>query len=328
MRRFLLLFLLLLGLAGGYVVYTLSTPFGPDRRVFVDIAPGTPTRRIARMLVDAGVVRSEWSFLAARTLKPNATLQAGEYSFDKPLPVWDVFGKIARGEIFYHELVVPEGSNMFDIAASLEQLGIMKAAEFLKVASDPAMIRDLAPQAPSLEGYLFPAVYRVTRRTTARQAAKEMTDRFRRAWKELGRADANVHETTTLASLVEKETAVPAERPLVAAVYHNRLRIGMKLDGDPTVVYAALLENRYRGTIYKSDLESTSSYNTYRHAGLPPGPIANPGLQSLRATLEPAQADYLFFVAKPGGGGAHQFSTTLAEHNNAVQAYRRGLNQR
>ena len=325
MRRVLVLALLLGVIAGAYLGWSVLQPHGPDKQVFVDIPSGTPTRRIARMLRDAGVIRDEWTFLTVRALKPGATLQAGEYGFDRPLSAWDVFHKIERGEVFYHELTVPEGSNMFDIAAAVEKLGVMKALDFLKVASEPALIRDLDPRAPSLEGYLFPAKYRLTRRTTPQQLATEMTAKFRRAWKDLDGGGADVHDTTTLASLVEKETAVPSERPMIAAVFKNRLRERWTLDCDPTVIYAALLENRYRGGIHQSDLASTHAYNTYKNAGLPPGPIANPGMESLRAALQPAEADYMFFVAKPGGSGAHSFSTTLAQHNIAVQEYRRGL---
>jgi UPF0755 protein len=325
MRRAFLLILLLGVIAAVYLGWNALTPHAPARQVFVDITPGTGTRQIARMLRDNGVIRDEWTFLAVRAANPGSHLQAGEYAFEKPLSVWDVFRKIARGEVYYEELTIPEGSNMFDIAAALEELGNIKAADFLKITSSPALIRDLDPRAPSLEGYLFPAKYRVTRRTTARQLALEMTGRFRRAWKELGANGADVHDTTTLASLVEKETAVPAERPMVAAVFKNRLRQGWALDCDPTVIYAALLENRYRGDIHKSDLASTNQYNTYKNPGLPPGPIANPGLESLRAAARPAAADYMFFVARPDRSGQHSFSTTLAQHNAAVQQYRRGL---
>jgi len=181
----------------------------------------------------------------------------------------------------------------------------------------------LDPRAPTLEGFLFPATYRLTRHTSAKQICREMTDKFRRTWKEIGKTDASVHNTVTLASLIEKETAQPSERPAVASVFRNRLRIGMTLDCDPTTIYASKLEARYRGTIHRSDLESMNLYNTYKHSGLPPGPIANPGEASLRAALAPADTDYLYFVAKPGGG-SHQFSSNISDHNLAVQAYRRG----
>ena len=157
--------------------------------------------------------------------------------------------------------------------------------------------------------------------------AKEMTERFRRAWQEpaqTGQTNAEPHRSVTLASIVEKESALPTERPQVASVYLNRLRQDMALDCDPTTIYAALLEDRYRGKIYRSDLKSTNKYNTYSHPGLPPGPIANPGIGSLRAALAPAKTDYLYFVARPDHSGGHHFSTTIAEHNRAVQEYRKG----
>ena len=231
--------LVLLGVAGvgAYVAYSVTQPFASfDKEVFLDIPSGTSTRGIARMLEQNGVIRSEWAFLASRALQPRSTLKAGEYRFGAPDSALNVFRRIARGDIFYYELRIPEGSNQFDIAAALEALGVMKAVEFLKVTASPALIHDLATEAPSLEGYLFPATYRITRHTTAKQVAKEMTDRFRRAWKELGPPTVPVHRTVTLASLVEKETGVAGDRPTVASVFENRLEKGMTLDCDPTTI--------------------------------------------------------------------------------------------
>jgi UPF0755 protein len=325
MRKLLILLVLIAVLGAGGLYYSLGLPYSSYRNeAFVTIPPHTGTREIAKLLHSAGVVRSEWQFLAARALDRRSILQAGEYRFDRPLSTWDVFNKIARGDVFFYELRVPEGSNMFDIAAAVEKLGFIKKEEFLAVARDPSLIRDLAPEAPTLEGYLFPSTYHVVRHTTARQVAREMTTQFRKAWDEVGGTNTNVNRLVTLASLVEKETAVPGERPAVASVYSNRLGMGMKLDCDPTTIYAALLEGRYRGTIYRSDLESANPYNTYRSPGLPPGPIANPGVASLKAALKPAETRYIYFVAKPDGSGAHAFSETLEEHNAAVRAYRNG----
>jgi UPF0755 protein len=197
----------------------------------------------------------------------------------------------------------------------------MSADDFLAAAEDPALIRDLAPKAKSLEGYLFPSTYRLSHHTTPAHLSKMMTDEFRKQWTKLAAGSADVLSAVTLASLVEKETGTPEERPVVASVFRNRLAQGMRLQCDPTTIYAALLENRYRGAIHKSDLASANPYNTYENAGLPPGPIANPGVASLRAALEPAATPFLYFVAKPEGGG-HQFSTTIAEHEKAVIAYR------
>jgi UPF0755 protein len=292
---------------------------------FVDIPKGTGARQVARLLADAGVIQFEWQFLSARAFFPRATLMAGEYHFSRPASTWEVFDRLARGNVYFQELVVPEGSNMYDIAGALERLGTHAAHGFVEAAGDASLIRDLAPEARNLEGYLFPATYRVTRHTSAAELCAEMTARFRRAWREAG-GGGDVHETVTLASLVEKESAVVAERPTVASVYANRLRIGMPLQCDPTVIYAALLEGRYRGTIYRSDLESKHPYNTYVNAGLPPGPIASAGADALGAALHPAETKYLYFVAIPGGGGAHQFSETLESHQQAVAKYRRASN--
>ncbi len=297
--------------------------------VVLDFPKGTSTQAMAQQLADEGVVRYPWQFVLARLLHPTVTLQAGEYQFTHPDTTWAVFDRIERGDVFFYVLTVPEGSNIFDIAGSLNQFDFLHAADFLNAARDPSLIKDLAPNAPTLEGYLFPSTYRLTRRTTARDLCRMMTDQFRRHWQQLQDPNhpAAVSQTVTLASLIEKETGIPAERPLVASVFENRLRLNMPLDCDPTTIYAAQLDERYHGTIYKSDLESTSAYNTYQHTGLPPGPIANPGDASLRAAIAPADTDFLYFVAKADASGGHQFSKTMDEHNRAVQSYRRGLHK-
>lgn len=323
----LLLAIVLFAIVGGVGLYfVLFQPYqGFHNETFIEIPKGTTTRGIADQLVEAGVIRASWSFLLARAVRPGDALQAGEYRFAKAASVWTVYDRISRGDVFFYELKVPEGSNMFDIAAGIERLGIMSADDFLKVARDPAPIRDLAPEAPTLEGYLFPSTYRLTRHITAAQVCHLMTETFRKKWQQVakeGQAES-VNKTVTLASLVEKETAVPEERPTVAGVYMKRLRSGMALDCDPTTIYAALLEHRYRGTIYRSDLDSPSAYNTYKHPGLPPGPIANPGVASLQAAVSPASTNYLYFVAKGDGSGGHHFSASIEEHQRAVQEYRR-----
>jgi UPF0755 protein len=303
--------------------------FGPYRgfrtETFVDIEHGMSSREIARELAHRGVVRSSWAFAAIRALHPRATLQAGEYRFGSAQTPSQVFDKIRRGEIFYEDFTVPEGSNIFDIASLLEQSGMVDPNEFLKAAANPQSIRDLDPVTPTLEGYLFPSTYRVTHKTTAKQLCGAMTREFRKQWTLLAGQSMAVetHKIVTLASLIEKETALPKERPLVAAVFTNRLRLSMPLQCDPTTVYAALLDKRYRGVIHRSDLSSRNSYNTYTHEGLPPGPVANPGIASLKAALHPAAADYLYFVAKADGSGSHQFSAQLMQHEKAVLAYRK-----
>lgn len=310
-------------LAAGVLYYFLIRPYtGFHGETFVDIPKGASTPTIAQLLADSGVIEHPWQFLLARALQPSAKLPAGEFRFATPASTLDVYARIARGDVFFYELKIPEGLNMFDIATVVESLGLTPAREFLAAARDPSLIRDLAPSAPTLEGYLFPDTYRVTHHTSARELCRILTQHFRTEWKLLD-TTADVHQTVTLASLIEKEAAMPEDRPLIASVFRNRLNIGMKLDCDPTTVYAALLQGRYRGTIHQSDLASRNPYNTYQHLGLPPGPIANPGLASLRAALKPADTDYLYFVARPDGSGRHQFSKDIAAHREAATRYRR-----
>ncbi len=311
--------------AAAYIAMSLSSPYaGFSRETFVDFPKGTSTRYMAQMLENAGVVRHSWAFLLARALRRNATLQAGEYRFTKPESVLDVFDRIARGDIFYYELMVPEGKNMFDIASEAEHLGLFPASRFLEAARNPALIRDLDPEAPTLEGYLFPKTSRLSRHTTPDQLCRTMTDKFREVWRGL-HTGAPVHRIVTLASLVEKEGKLAGERPVIASVFLRRLAIGMKLDCDPTTIYAILLEGNHHRTIFRSDLANGNPYNTYQHAGLPPGPIANPGVASIEAVLHPAQSDYLYFVLRPDGSGGHQFSRNLADQQAAIVRYRRGL---
>lgn len=327
MKARLLLPVFLCAVASGLLaVASLAVPYcGFRGEQFVEVPRGMRAMALARELAASGVVQHRWLFLLARALRPRATLQAGEYRFHRPASVWEVYERLVRGDVFYYELRVPEGSNVFDVAEAVEALGVMSRGDFLDAARDPAAIRDLAPSAPSLEGYLFPSTYRITRQTSAAQLARLMTDEFRRVWGQLGgREDRQeIHRLVTLASLVEKETAVAQERPLVAGVFRNRLERGMRLECDPTVIYAALQEGEFRGVIHRSDLARQNPYNTYQHAGLPPGPIANPGAASLRAALQPARTEFLYFVARPGGNGAHQFSGQLAGHQQAVTRYRR-----
>jgi len=309
--------------AVGWCCWRLTRPyqaFGAE--TFVEFPRGSGSRALAVALAQAGVIRSRWDFLMVRVLSPTRVLRAGEYRFNKPASPLEVFGRIARGDSFYYTLAVPEGRNMFDIAAAAANLGLFPAPKFLDAARDPALVRDLDPDAPTLEGYLFPSTYHVGRHTTPAALCRMMTARFRDAWGKLG-GTGSVHRIVTVASLVEKESKLPDERPRVAAVFANRLRLGMTLDCDPSTIYAALVEERYRGAIRRSDLESGNPYNTYRHAGLPPGPIANPGMDAIRAVLEPADTDALYFVLRPDGSGAHQFSSTMTAHQAAVTQYRR-----
>jgi len=321
MKRIILVAVVLLAVAGGYLFFERYAGFQGE--TFVQVEHGATAVDIGRALAQAGVIRFPWEFWTERALNPSAKIQAGEYRFAKPASAREVFHRLARGDIYYFEFTVIEGNNMFEIASALESAGAMPAADFLRTASDPKLIQDLAPSAKTLEGYLFPSTYRLAHSTTPFELCRQMTDQFRKHWKKLaGGGAGDPQETITLASMVEKETGVPVERALVAGVFKNRLQKGMLLQCDPTTIYAALLDNRYRNAIHRSDLASHNEYNTYQHAGLPPGPIANPGAEAIAAALHPAETEYLYFVAKPEGGG-HQFSTTLGAHENAVQKYRK-----
>jgi UPF0755 protein len=318
------LILFALGLtAGAAAVWSLSRPYqATPGETFVRIERGSSTASIAQTLQKAGVIQYEWQLLMARALNPAAKLQAGEYRFAQPASVLTVCDRIRRGDIYYFDLTVPEGSNRFDIARIAATTGTITQDDFLKDSADPALILDLAPHAPSLEGFLFPSTYRLSHSTTAAELCHIMTSEFRRRWKKLDPShEADVLRVVTLASLVEKETGVAEERKIVAGVFSNRIAKGMRLDCDPTTIYAALLDNRYAGVIHKSDLLSQNPYNTYQKVGLPPGAIANAGAASLEAAMHPAATDYLFFVAKAEGGG-HVFSATRAAHERAVLAYR------
>jgi UPF0755 protein len=329
MKRLLFLLIFLAVIAAGLAYVSLETAYqGFGEPVILDFPKGTSSQAMADELARNGVIRYSWQFLMARALHPGKKLQAGEYRFERSDTPSNILDRIGLGDVFFYELVVPEGSNMFDIAASIGRFDFLQPAAFLRAARNPALIRDLAPDAPTLEGYLFPSTYRITRATTVQQLCVIMTGQFRKHWRDLRSSlpqGVPVNDIVTLASLVEKETAVADERRIVASVYDNRLNKGMSLDCDPTTIYAALLDDRYRGAIYRSDLNSDNPYNTYRHAGLPPGPIANPGLAALQAALAPAETDYLYFVAKADGSGGHQFSTTVEQHNLAVQEYRRAI---
>jgi UPF0755 protein len=319
LRRFLLLLLLLLALGAG--AWFLFAPAGPHLETFVEIAPGTSSKGMGHLLEERGIIRSRYAFEAVRMLK-HGTLKAGEYRFDHPASVFTVYDRLRRGDVYYRVVTIPEGYNLFDIATAVEAAQLATREDFLAAAhQDTTLVADLDPKATSLEGYLYPDTYRFQRTDTPLTMLHAMVKRFRQEASQIGLV-GDVHRTVTLASLVEKETPVASDRPLVASVMENRLRVNMPLMTDPTVIYAAMLENRYRGTIYQSDLQRDSPYNTYRHPGLPPGPICSPGAASLRAAFHPAVTDYLYFVADPGASGHSRFAKTLEEHQRNVAAYR------
>ena len=300
-------------------------PVSPGEAKFVMLRPGWSTRHIAQALQRDGIIRSATAFLMVHYVKGQGSLKAGEYKFEDPANALQVRERVLRGDVFARTVVVPEGYNIYDIAVVVEQAGLGTAADFLAVAkNDLHLLRDIDPQAQSLEGYLFPDTYQFTRIDTAQDIAAAMVHRFRQAAQKIGLLDApDIHRVVTMASIVEKETAAPGERPLVAGVYFNRLDKNMALGADPTVIYAALLAGRYRGTIYQSDLQFDSPYNTYKFPGLPPGPIANPGVASLQASMHPEQSEFLYFVSD--NNGHHRFSRSAEEHDRNVAAYRKAV---
>jgi UPF0755 protein len=329
MRRAFLFLLLLLIVAAGYLYLSLYRPFQgfASEGVYVDIPHGATQRTIARLLDENGVVRSRIAFELLCRQRGRRTLQAGEYFFDRPVTAFDVYDAIANGRVFVKEFVIPEGFTMFDIADLAASEGFLSRDEFLVAARDPSPIRDIDPDAPSLEGFLFPASYEFPRHMTGKDMTAAMLKKFRQEWLTLldtgPPSHQNIQNVVTLASLVERETPRPEERPHVAGVFENRLRIGQPLQCDPTVVYALTLAGAYSGKLVGGDLHFASPYNTYRNKGLPPGPIANPGEAALRAALDPPPTDDLYFVANTEGG--HFFSKTLQEHNRNVARYRQLL---
>ena len=315
--------LVLLLLGAGAAAWLVLTPYGPETETFVNVAPGSSAAAIGRKLETAGVVRSRYGFDLLRWFQ-HGTLEAGVYRFDHPAPATEVYARIARGDVFTLSLTVPEGANIFDIATRVQQAGLGTRQSFLDAAvSQTSLVADLDPEAASLEGYLFPDTYRFSPTATAPQIAAAMVRRFRVVAAQLGLKE-NVHRVVTMASLVERESAVDAERPLVAGVFENRLAKKMPLNTDPAVIYGLELTGHWRGVIHQSDLARDTPYNTYLHSGLPPGPVANPGAPSLRAAMNPSKTNYLYFVAAGTDAQGHSlFAATLDEHNRNVAGYRK-----
>jgi UPF0755 protein len=330
MRRVAVIFLVLAVAAGSAGAWVYSRVHAPYRgyagtEQFVDIVPGAGTRAIGERLAAAGVVRDVYTFRLALALSRQAKhLKAGEYRFDQAMTPQEVIAKIARGDVFVVTVTFPEGLTIADMSRIFEAHGFGPASAFVDAARDAALARAFDPAASDLEGYLFPETYALPRRTPASKLVSLMVERFSRVFTpELRSAAAarglTVRQAVTLASIVEKETARADERPLVAAVYANRLRIGMPLQCDPTVIYALVKAGNYDGNLHKTDLAFDSPYNTYRYPGLPPGPIASPGKASLEAAVHPADAEFLYFVSR--NDGSHMFARTLDEHNRNVQKF-------
>ena len=323
------LFLVLIGAAGaaGLFYVRAQEPYRgyQEAEQFVDIPQGAGSATIGDRLVGTGVVRDLATYRFAVWLSGQGRhLKAGEYRFDRAMTPYEVIDKIARGDVYAISVTFPEGLTIAEMAKIFESHGLGPASAFVKASQDVSPIRGLDPAAKDLEGYLFPETYAVPRHTDAPRLVRLMVTRFEHVFTpELRQAatarSLSVRQAVTLASIVEKETARPDERPLVAAVYSTRLRIRMALQCDPTVIYALQRAGSYTGNLRRDDLAFDSPYNTYRYPGLPPGPIASPGRASLEAALHPADADFLYFVSR--NDGSHQFARTLDEHNHNVQKY-------
>lgn len=292
---------------------------------FIEIPQGATSNDIGRRLVEAGVVRDLLIFrVAMYATGRSRDLKAGEYRFSEAMSADQVVDKLARGDVHARRITFPEGLTIVDMSKIYESRGFGRAADFLKAAAKAAPIDDLDPQAPDLEGYLYPETYAVPRGTPPQKLVALMVERFRAAYSEdlqkrASEQGLTTRQVVTLASLIEKETAQEQERPIVAAVYRNRLKIGMGMQADPTIIYALQKRGKYDGNIRREDLALDSPYNTYKYSGLPPGPIASPRKASLEAAVAPAAVPYVYFVSR--NDGTHVFATTLAEHNANVRKF-------
>ncbi len=318
------------GAPAAYVEHRLTRTHAPaGGALVVDIPSGYGSRAIVDLLISSDVLTDRYAALAYLYFSgQRGRLQAGEYVFGEPLDMRGVFGKLAAGQVRLYTFTVPEGLRVDQMADRWEEAGFGTRAEFMAAAEAalPA-VREIDPRAVSVEGYLFPETYSFPRGATAADAVDAMLGGLRDALARLERITGrdewplDVHDTMVMASLVESEAAVADEREVIASVFHNRLDRGMRMDCDPTVIYALIQAGLYRGRLLLVDLEFDSPYNTYRYAGLPPGPISSPGFAALEAAVRPADSDYLYFVRTVGG--RHAFSRTLAEHNRRVAEYRR-----
>ena len=318
----------MVALVGGTVAFVFlmyaNQPAGTQpREVRIQIEPGMTLRQVSGLLARKRVIGNPTTFSLYTVLKGRQSqIQAGEYQLSPTLKPEEILHKLVTGDTVVYTLTIPEGYRLSEIAGLLESRGLADAERFRQAVRDPQFLQAFGLSGGTLEGYLFPDTYQFRKRPTETELVRIMTDTFRRRAmkpeyleraRELG---FSFHQIVTLASLIEKETGRPEERPLISAVFHNRLKRKMKLQTDPTVIYALA---HFDGNIRKKDLSVDSPYNTYRYRGLPPGPIASPGLESIHAALYPADSQALYFVSRQDG--SHHFSTSLEEHNRAVLQY-------
>lgn len=319
------LLLVAIGVAGGAAFWFLHTPMSssPDE-VIVEIPHGESARAVAQLMADEGLVRNATAFRWYLRAE-HAKVRSGEFRFRRDLTPPQVLDTILHGQVVLHKLTVAEGLTAREISQLVQDSGLGSGEEFLKLAMDPTFARSLGVPADSLEGFLFPDTYELEKNAGARAIATAMVKRFQTVWTPELATKAKLlgldeRQAVTLASIVEKETGAAEERPRIAGVFYNRLRKGMRLESDPTIIYGIMLRGNWDGNIHKADIHDASNlYDTYVIKGLPPGPIANPGAESLRAVADPEKHDLLFFVAT--GEGRHDFSATLKEHEAKVQRY-------
>lgn len=318
----------LIGLMGMSGFLWLNQPIGgPIQPKLVDIPPGTSFTQVSHILHENHLIGPEWFFtLLGRVQRVDRKIIPGEYELHAGMRPTELLKKLVKGEVYQYAITIPEGYTVLQIANILDERNLVSKQDILRLARDPVFIRSLNVQAPTLEGYLFPDTYHFSRYTPPESIIRTFVNRFHEVvtsdFKDRARIiGMTLREVLTLASVVEKETGLAAERPLVSGVFHNRLRRGIPLQSDPTVIYAL---DSFDGNIRKADLSVNSPYNTYKVRGLPPGPIANPGLAAIHAALYPTQTDFVYFVAR--NDGSHEFSVTLADHNKAVDKYQRQSN--
>ncbi len=328
-RKIIDLFLITLIVAHLGVSYYLSRQMNREMpvtgSVFIKIKKGETATAIGHNLKQNGLLAAAGAFRLAYSLYFSPRyLRAGEYLIESPSSPKKIMLQMIAGQVYLHAITIPEGLTIKEIGEILEAKSFPYEGSFQEACRNVRLISDLDPEASDLEGYLFPETYYLPAEISAEEIVRVMVERFKKVFHERYLARANelkmsVRDVITLASLIEKETARAEEKPLVSAVFHNRLRLGMKLDCDPTIIYALKLEDRFDGNIRLKDKALDSPYNTYLYRGLPPGPICNPGLDSIEAALYPAPVDYLYFVSR--NDGSHVFSRSYQEHQKAVIRY-------
>ena len=315
----------IVGLLGIVAFVKFNQPFGASHPVqIVDIPSGMAFSHVSRLLHQKGLLGSEWFFqVLGRVQQVDRKIIPGEYELHAGMRPTVLLAKLVNGEVYQHSVTIPEGYNVVQIADIFDKKGLADKREILRLNRDPAFIRSVNIKADTLEGYLFPDTYRFARYTPPEFIVRTFVSRFHEMVTPELQAQAKsmgmtLQEVLTLASVIEKETGLATERALVSGVFHNRLRRNIPLQSDPTVIYAL---EYFDGNIRKADLSVNSPYNTYKVRGLPPGPIANPGLAAIQAALYPTPSDFVYFVSR--NDGSHKFSATLAEHNKAVDKYQR-----